>query len=231
MAGLEEGLKEQLIAGLSGSSRTVLTASIYEQMQRPIMLVTNNLLQAQKLYDDIVNLLSEKEVFLFPANELIAAELSIASPELKAQRIEALNHWSLHNKGILIVPIAGLKKILPPKSLWKKYQLSLKLGEDIDIDKTLNTFVNIGYVRAEMVTTPGEFSVRGGIIDIYPLTEANPLRIELFDTEIDSIRYFSLDDQRSKEKISESASSTRASPGCASRKRRAARPLEQLRAW
>jgi transcription-repair coupling factor (superfamily II helicase) len=203
ITGLEEGLKEQLIAGLSGSSRTVLTAAIYQQMKRPIMLVTNNLLQAQKLYDDIVNLLSEKEVFLFPANELIAAELSIASPELKAQRIEALNYWSMNKQGILIVPIAGLKKILPPKSLWKKYQLSFKLGEDIDIEKTLNTFVLLGYVRAEMVTTPGEFSVRGGIIDIYPLTEANPLRIELFDTEIDSIRYFSLDDQRSKEKISE----------------------------
>lgn len=203
IAGVEEGLKEQLIAGLSGSSRTVLTASIYEQMQRPIMLVTHNLLQAQKLYDDIVNLLSEKEVFLFPANELIAAEMSVASPELKAQRIEALNYWSEHKKGILIVPIAGLKKIVPPKSLWRKYQLSLKLGEDIEIDKTLNTFVKMGYVRAEMVTTPGEFSVRGGIIDIYPLTEVNPLRIELFDTEIDSIRYFSLDNQRSKEKVSE----------------------------
>ncbi|PFP16048.1 transcription-repair coupling factor [Bacillus sp. AFS073361] len=203
IAGVEEGLKEQLIAGLSGSSRTVLAASIYEQMQRPIMLVTHNLLQAQKLYDDIVNLLSEKEVFLFPANELIAAEMSIASPELKAQRIEALNYWSKHKKGILIVPVAGLKKIVPPKSIWEKYQLSLKLGEDINIDQTLNTFIKMGYVRAEMVTTPGEFSVRGGIIDIYPLTEANPLRIELFDTEIDSIRSFSLEDQRSKEKVSE----------------------------
>lgn len=87
--------------------------------------------------------------------------------------------------------------------MWEKYQLSLKLGEDINIDQTLNTFVKMGYVRAEMVTTPGEFSVRGGIIDIYPLTEANPLRIELFDTEIDSIRSFSLEDQRSKEKVSE----------------------------
>ncbi|MGG3560796.1 transcription-repair coupling factor [Neobacillus rhizosphaerae] len=201
IAGVEEGLREQLVAGLSGSSRTVLSASVYEQMQKPIMLVTHNLLQAQKLYDDIVNLLSDKEVFLFPANELIAAELSIASPELKAQRIEALNHWSKNNKGILIVPIAGLKKIVPPKSQWKQYQLSLKLGEDIDIDHLLNTFVKMGYIRAEMVSTPGEFSVRGGIIDIYPLTEVNPLRIELFDTEIDSIRYFSLEDQRSKEKV------------------------------
>ena len=203
IAGVDGGLKEQLIAGLSGSSRTVLTAALYEQMKRPLLLVTHNLLQAQKLYDDIVNLLSEQEVFLFPANELIAAEISIASPELKAQRIEALNYWSKQNRGILIVPIAGLKKILPPKSLWQKYQLIFKVGEEIDIDQTLNTFVAMGYTRQEMVTTPGEFSVRGGIIDIYPLTEANPLRVELFDTEIESIRYFSLEDQRSKEMVSE----------------------------
>lgn len=203
ISGIEEGLREQLIAGLSGSSKTVLTAAIYEQMKRPIMLVTHNLLQAQKLYDDLVNLVSDQEVYLFPANELIAAELSIASPELKAQRIEALNYWCKQSKGIIIVPAAGLKKILPPKSLWKEHQLVLKIGKELELDRTLNLFVEMGYVRKEMVTTPGEFSVRGGIIDIYPLTEVNPLRIELFDTEIESIRYFSLEDQRSKEKLTE----------------------------
>lgn len=203
IAGVEEGLKEQLVAGLSGSSRTVLTAAVYEQMKRPIMVVTHNLLQAQKLYDDLVNLVNEKEVFLFPANELIAAELSVASPELRAQRIEALNYWCVQTKGIIIVPIAGLKKLLPPLSLWRKFQLSLKVGEEIDIDRMLMTLVQMGYVRTEMVSTPGEFSVRGGIIDVYPLTEENPLRIELFDTEIESIRYFSLEDQRSREKVSQ----------------------------
>jgi transcription-repair coupling factor (superfamily II helicase) len=203
ISGVQEGLKEQLIAGLSGSSRTVLTAAIYEQMNRPILFITHNLLQAQKLYDDIVNLLSEDEVFLFPANELIAAEMSIASPELKAQRIEALNHLSKKNKGIIIVPIAGLRKIIPPKNIWKKYQLKYKLGADLDVTEVLTTFVKMGYVRVDMVSTPGEFSIRGGIIDIYPLTESNPIRIELFDTEIDSIRYFSLEDQRSIEKTSE----------------------------
>ena len=125
ISGVQEGLKEQLIAGLSGSSRTVLTAAIYEQMKRTILFITHNLLQAQKLYDDIVNLLSEDDVFLFPANELIAAEMSIASPELKAQRIEALNHLSKRDKGIIIVPAAGLRKVIPRKSLWKKYQLSV----------------------------------------------------------------------------------------------------------
>ncbi|MEH7251227.1 transcription-repair coupling factor [Neobacillus niacini] len=203
ISGVQEGLKEQLIAGLSGSSRTVLTAAIYEQMKRPILLVTHNLLQAQKLYEDIVNLVSEDEVFLFPANELIAAEISIASPELKAQRIEALNHFSKKEKGIIIVPIAGLRKVIPPKAIWKKYQLPFKLGDDLDVTEVMTTFVKMGYVRSDMVSTPGEFSIRGGILDIYPLTETNPIRIELFDTEIDSIRYFSLDDQRSIEKTTE----------------------------
>lgn len=203
MTGIKEGLKEQLVAGLSGSARTVLVASMYKQMKRPILLLTHNLLQAQKLYDDLVNLLPDKKIFLYPANELIAAEMSIASPELKAQRIEVLNYWSQNDNGILIVPMAGLRKILPKKTLWKKYQLNLKAGADINVEELLKLFIRMGYERTEMVSTPGEFSVRGGIIDIYPITETDPLRIELFDTEIDSIRFFSLDDQRSKEKVSE----------------------------
>lgn len=203
VTGVNGGLKEQLVAGLSGSARTVVVASLYEQMKRPILFVTHNLLQAQKLYDDIVNLVSDQEVFLYPTNELIAAEMSIASPELRAQRIEALNHWSQNNNGILIVPVAGLRKFLPPKPLWKQHQLTLRVGEELDVTRLLHDFVTMGYVRTEMVATPGEYSVRGGIIDVYPLTERDPYRIELFDTEIESLRAFSLEDQRSRNKLQE----------------------------
>jgi transcription-repair coupling factor (superfamily II helicase) len=201
--GMQEGLKEQLVAGLSGSARTLYLASIYEQTQKSLLVVTHNLLQAQKLYDDLVSIIGEKEVFLYPANELIAAEMSIASPELKAQRIEALNYWSKNKNGIVIAPMAGLRKILPSKEQWSHYQIKLTTGEDIDIDVLLLRLVRMGYVRAGMVSTPGEFSMRGGILDIYPLTELDPIRIELFDTEVDSIRYFSLEDQRSKDKVNE----------------------------
>ncbi|MDA6151266.1 hypothetical protein OSK18_27650, partial [Escherichia coli] len=97
--------------------------------------------------------------------------------ELKAQRIEALNYWSKYKTGIMIVPMAGLRKILPPPGHWQKYQLSLKIGDELT-DEQLKNFVRMGYVRSEMVSSPGEFSVRGGIIDIYPLTEADPVRIE-----------------------------------------------------
>ncbi|RFU62647.1 transcription-repair coupling factor [Peribacillus glennii] len=202
ISGIDEGLREQLVAGLSGSSRSLMIASVYRETNRPILVVTHNLLQAQKFYEDLSGFLPEGELYLYPANELIAAELSVASPELRAQRIEALNFWAGSAKGVVIVPIPGLRKLLPPKDVWKKFQLSLKAGDDLDLDETLNTFVSMGYQRGDMVSSPGEFSLRGGIIDIYPITESNPVRIELFDTEIESIRSFRVEDQRSMDKRS-----------------------------
>lgn len=202
-SGFNEGLREQLVAGLSGSARAMFIAAMYIETKQPQLVVTHNLYQAQKLYDDLVEIIGENEVYLYPVNELIAAEIAIASPELKAQRIEALNHWCTQKSGILIAPIAGLRRILPPKEIWQNSQVSLKVGEELDLDEFLLTLVKMGYERASMVSTPGEFSIRGGIIDIYPLTEERPLRIELFDTEIDSIRYFDIEDQRSLQTVSE----------------------------
>ncbi|HLU22933.1 MAG TPA: transcription-repair coupling factor [Bacillaceae bacterium] len=200
VSGIDEGLQEQLIAGLSGSARSAFIAATAEETKRSIVVVTHNLLQAQKLYEDLQQFIQDDELFLYPANELIAAELSVASPELRAQRIETLNYMASGRKGVFVVPIAGLRKILPTPEQWREFRLEIKLGMDMDLEKDMLSFVQMGYRRTDMVSAPGEFSVRGGIVDIYPLTETDPIRIELFDTEVDSIRTFSLDDQRSKEK-------------------------------
>ncbi len=201
LTGINENLREQLVAGLSGSSRAMLISSFYKQTKQSVMVVTYNLLQAQKLYEDLTNFVSEEDVFLYPANELIAAELSVASPELKAQRIEALNHWAKDKQGIVVVPMGGFRKQLPPKSLWHAYQKQFTVGEEINLSQLLNDLIRMGFTRADMVSAPGEFSIRGGIIDLYPLTESKPIRIELFDTEIDSIRTFSIENQKSLEKV------------------------------
>jgi len=198
--GLKDELKEQLITGLSGSSRAVMIASTYYTQKKPIMVVTYNLLQAQKLQEDLLQLIPPDEITLYAGNELIAAELSIASPELKAQRIDVLNYWSNYDNGVLIVPISGLRKIIPSKSMWKSLQIPIEVGMDFTQEHILK-LVQMGYTRVDMVTMPGDFSMRGGIVDIYPLTEENPIRIELFDTEVDSIRTFSLDTQSSIKKI------------------------------
>ncbi|GAA0320744.1 transcription-repair coupling factor [Bacillus carboniphilus] len=201
LEGINEGLDEQLITGLSGSSRATLMATVQQQTNRPVIILTYNLLQAQKLYDDLSSFISEEYLYLYPANDLIAAEFSAASPELKAQRIETLNQLIRGNVRVLLVPIAGLRRLLPPKEVWENHQLHFELGDDLDLNQLLRSLVQMGYTRTEMVESPGEFSLRGGILDLYTLTDEDPYRIELFDTEIDSIRTFSIEDQRSKNKL------------------------------
>ena len=197
---LENDRDQQLITGLTSSARAVFTNMLYKNRQGAILIVTPNLLHAQKLTEDLVKLIGEDLVRLYPADELIAADISITSPELRAQRLEALDHMLTHENGVYIVPIAGLKKHMPTKKDWQESSMSISEGEEINLDNFLQKLVNMGYVRQPMVTAPGEFALRGGIIDIYPLYLENPIRIELFDTEVDSIRTFSAEDQRSLEK-------------------------------
>ncbi|MDQ0233284.1 transcription-repair coupling factor [Metabacillus malikii] len=202
VSGVKEGLKEQLVAGLSGSARTVFTSALYNDLNKSLLVVTHNLYQAQKIYEDLVNLLGDI-VYLYPVNDLIASEIAVASPELKAQRIEVLNRLTEEKQTVVVTPVAGIRRMLPPKKLWQTKQVSLSLGQDINLDELINKLHSLGYERADMVSSPGEFSVRGGIVDIYPLTEETAVRIELFDTEIDSIRTFNIEDQRSLNMLKE----------------------------
>lgn len=199
---LEASMSEQLISGLSGSSRTLAMASLYRQTKRSQLVITHNLFQAQKIHEDLVDLLGEEQVYLYPVNELISAEIAVASPEMKAQRLDLLNKLAEGFSGVVIAPLAGVRRMLTPKSVWQDSFYSFDIGSDIgSIDQMLTKLIKMGYRRVDMVSAPGEMSVRGGIIDLYPLTEANPVRIELFDTDIDSIRTFSLDTQRSIENV------------------------------
>lgn len=201
--GLEKGYKEQLVAGLTGPSRSLFTSVIQKSYDKQILIVTNHLSQAQELYGDLIEHTNEKDVYLYPVNELITSEVAIASPEMRSERMTTLSAMLNGEAKIIIAPIAALKRILPPKEIWEKYQLRFTQGHSINLPNFLETFIYMGYKRVQMVTTPGEFSVRGGIIDIYPMTESYPVRIELFDDEVDSIRYFNADSQRSLEQINE----------------------------
>ncbi|UOR10685.1 transcription-repair coupling factor [Halobacillus amylolyticus] len=199
--GFETGMDEQMIAGLSGASRSLMISLLQESLKRPVLIVTHQLIQAQQMYEDMLELSDTERVHLYPVNELIASEIAIASPELRSQRIEALSEWLNQDSGILIAPVAALKRIMPPKGYWEHNQLPFRVGEDIDLDNYLERFISMGYERTDMVATPGEFSLRGGILDVYPLTAEFPYRVELFDTEVDSIRTFDSETQRSHEKF------------------------------
>ncbi|MBB4826816.1 transcription-repair coupling factor (superfamily II helicase) [Sporosarcina luteola] len=202
MEELKSGQDRQLITGLSGGAKPMFFHALQRSLDQPILIVTPNMLQAQRAYDDLVKMAEDPSlVHLYPAEELIAADFSVSSYELRALRIDTLDHMARIGKGIYITPLAGMKKLLPAKEKWKSAILTAHVGESIQIEEWLNKLVLMGYARQDMVTTPGDFALRGGIFDIYPLTEDDPIRIELFDTDIDSIRTFSAEDQRSTGKL------------------------------
>lgn len=199
--GFAGGMNRQLVSGLTGSAKSLWIASLYRQRLESVVVVTHNLFQGQKLYNDLEELIDSKNLFLYPTNDLIASDLLVSSPELMAQRIDVLNHLAKEEKCLIILPISGMKRMLPPSYLWKAAMIHLEEGRRLDLDAFVQRLVADGYERESMVSGPGQFSRRGGIVDLFPMTEANPIRIELFDDEIDSIRVFDSQTQRSLERV------------------------------
>ncbi|MHC5249395.1 transcription-repair coupling factor [Enterococcus sp. LJL90] len=191
----------ELLTGLSSSAKMLAFVAAYQKMQRSIVVVTPNLYYANQLMEDLLNVLPENEVHIFPVDEVMSAEMAFASPEAKANRVITLNALAAEERGIYIVPVAALRKQLPEKNTWQAAHLNWQVGTEIDFDNLPQQLVLMGYERQEMVGRPGEFSIRGSIIDIYPLDTAYPVRGELFDVELDSLRFFDADTQRSVETL------------------------------
>ncbi|MDF2960566.1 MAG: Mfd [Paenibacillus sp.] len=201
VSGVRSGMREQLLSGLSGSSRQVMLAALYEELKQPLFIVTHNMFSAQKIFEDLVECLPADKVLLFPAQELLAAETAVASPEMLAQRIDALTKLASGFHGVVVVPYAGMRRVLPLKGLIAEAQIPIEVGQTLQLDDFIARMVGIGYERVERVEAKGEMSVRGGIIDFFPLYALHPYRVELFDEDIDSIRTFDITDQRSIDKL------------------------------
>ncbi|MCR8846645.1 transcription-repair coupling factor [Paenibacillus sp. SC116] len=201
VSGVRAGMKEQLVSGLSGSARQVMMASLAEQLDRPVLVVTHNMFSAQKVTEDLQECLSPDQVLLYPANELVAAEAAISSPEVIAQRIEAMTRLAKGFRGIVVTPYAGLRRYLPAKEVMAKVEMTIAVDQEQPLEQLLSFLVSVGYERTERVESKGEMSVRGGILDIYPYTSELPYRLEWFDDTVESIRSFDPTDQRSLEKL------------------------------
>lgn len=202
-SGVKSGMKEQLISGLTGSARQIMIAALHKQLDRPMLVVTHNMFAAQKVADDLQEALSADQVLLYPANELIAAEAAISSPETLAQRIDVLLKCAKGFRGIVVIPLSGARRYLPSPEIIANAEITLQQGGTLELESFLRGMVELGYERVERVETQGEMSVRGGIIDFFPVTSGLAYRVELFDDEIDSIRTFDPIDQRSIEKTNQ----------------------------
>ena len=200
---LEEKTPRQLVTGLAGSAKTLLFARAFQKTKKNLIVLTPNLYYANQLFEDLQHVLPAEQIHSFPVDEVLSAEMAFSSPEARGERVATLNALQQKQPGIYLLPVAALHKRLPQPKTWRQAQLNWRVGEEIDVVNLPQHFALMGYERVEMVAKPGEYSIRGSIIDIYPLTIDHPVRIELFDIEIDSIRYFEPETQRSIEKINE----------------------------
>lgn len=191
------GKENVLVTGLSGAAKATIIAEKYLNSTQQLLVVTNNLYQADKLESDLLQFVEDSDIYKYPMQDIMTEEFSTQSPQFMSERVRTLTALAQEERGLFIVPLNGLKKWLTPVDMWKSHQLKLTVGDDIDIDAFLNKLVNMGYRRESVVSHIGEFSLRGGIVDIYPLI-GKPVRIEFFDTEVDSIRDFDVESQRSE---------------------------------
>ncbi len=201
MNGIRSGMREQLVAGLSSSARQVMIAGLFRELNRPILIVAHNMFSAQKMAEDLQECLSENEVLLYPANELIAAETAISSPETSARRLDVLLKLANGFRGVVIVPFAGIRRFQPDRRAMAEARIELQTGKALPMEGFIREMTALGYERVDRVEQKGHFSVRGGIVDFFPLASPIAYRVEWFDDEIDSIRTFDPADQRSIEKL------------------------------
>lgn len=193
----------QLITGLNGSARTVYLSALFHQLTHSLLIVTDNGFHASQLVDDLTSLLDEDQVFLFPAEEMIATEVATSSPESRAQRVQALNALLRDSPAVIVTSVAGARRFLPPVAQFQAATLPVAVGQDIDLEDLQRQLHDMGYVKEKLVARPGDFAVRGSIVDIYPLDADYPLRLDFFDTEVDTLKYFDPETQRSVENLDE----------------------------
>lgn len=196
LAAINKG-ERQLVTGISGSARTVFLSALHNELKGPQLVVTDSLFHMQELANDLVNLLPETEVFQFPVEESLALEIATSSPNYRLQRVQALNALISDQPSIIVTATAGLRRPLANVDDFKNANLTFKVGGDVDIERLRSQLSAMGYQHQKMVAAPGDFAVRGSIVDIYALNTDNPVRLDLFDTEIDSLRYFDPESQRS----------------------------------
>lgn len=197
VAAAEHG--DELAIAVPEAIRAFWLASLPELLDRPVVAVVPGAAESERLAHDIAAFTAEPEVF--DAWETLPYEHVSPSKETMGNRLRLLRRFASDEPPPLtLLPVRALLQRLAPGSI-EADAIDMRRGAAVDFDEILRGLVAIGYDRTYMVESRGEFAVRGGILDVFPSTEAQPVRVELWGDEIDTIRRFSLADQRSVEEV------------------------------
>ena len=192
------------ISGLVDVEKLHVLAGIFNETKRPMVLVTYNEIQARKLYQDLKKLI--KQTYFFPKKEITSYDYVAQSKEIEYKRIDVLNKMYLakqQKEPIIIVTTieAVMQKMIAKDTLYQNV-IDFKVGKTYLLDGIKEKLVGLGYERSDLIENKGQFSIRGGIVDV-GLSEKIGVRIEFWGDEVDSIRFFQISSQRSTEMLKE----------------------------
>ena len=197
---------------LHGSSSSFALYQAAKTAETPILVITSNTPEALKIEQELMSLAksasqnhdeNKASICLFPDWETLPYDNFSPHQDIISQRLATLYQLSRMESGIIIVPVTTLVQKLAPKQYIEANSLVIKKGEKKDLHQMRRTLEANGYRHVEQVMEHGEFSARGAILDLFPMGSKTPFRLDFFDDEIDEIRLFDPESQRSKEKITE----------------------------
>ena len=188
------------VIGPSDSQKVHLIYSLCTHAKTRGLFITYNEMQARRVFDDFSLFLGEDVLYL-PPKETMLYNVEARSNDIIYQRVKTLLRCMHGDYKMLVVSAEALVQMISPMDIFSNGIISFNIGTQIELDELISKLILYGYERVELVEGKAQFAIRGGIIDIFSINEEQPLRIELFDTEVDSIRYFDATTQRSTQAI------------------------------
>lgn len=187
-------------SGLINSQNTHIIYSLFENLKKQIIFVTSSDLEAKKVYEDL-NVYIPDYIEYLGFEDVLFYHLDAKDRTQDAKKLKVLMRLINNENFVLVTSVEAILKKYIPKDILAKNIYDYKVSDTINIDEFNKKLVELGYERVSKVEGFGQFSIRGGIIDIFSLQYSNPIRIELFDDEIESIRIFDVFSQKSVKKI------------------------------
>src|SRR5690554_3776687 len=194
--------KSTSVSGLVGSSLSIVLAQTFRNTDLPFLLILNDKEEAAYHLNDLENLLGDKNVLFYPGSYRRPYQIEETDNANVLLRSEVLNRINSRKKPALIVtyPEALFEKVVTRKEL-ERNTLKIAINDQLSIDFVNEVLFEYRFKRTDFVTEPGEFSVRGGILDVFSFSNDEPYRIEFFGDEVDSIRTFDVETQPSLEQV------------------------------
>ena len=195
-AALKSSRKHVYVSGTTAVGKQLLLACL-PQSVNPILLITANGPQAEQVAEGLAAFMEAEDIALFPADELLLLGTYARSPELAARRLSLLSRLvSGPAPRVIVAPWDSLLMSLAAPEDYRASLRRVAVGEVMDREEFVASLVQAGYQRLELIEAPGQFAVRGALIDIYPLDSLHPVRIDFFGDEVDSLRSFDVTTQR-----------------------------------